>query len=366
MSFKKPAKKIAIIGAGNAGCITALELLANQRKNTCEITIFHNPASPIENVGQGSLPAFTEILSEVLKYDWYNNPINATIKTGILYQGWGKKQFDLFHPFPMGNVAAHYSPHKLSKAILESGLVTVKEIDIVNPEKEIDATAIFDCRGKHNRPKENYDTLISPINSVLLSKRIKLPKDNHLLYTTALATANGWMFIIPGTSMIYYGYLYNNNITSYLEASEDFIYNYNIPSITEHFTFENYVAKNMFVNERTILQGNAYGFIEPLEATAVNFYQDLCSKASEVIFNNEDKQEINTRVKSMMSQIETFLLWHYQFGSKYNTPFWDYAKSLPFNPDEQFKYIMSNLNTNRKYYNWTASQSFKNWKEGVS
>ena len=37
-----------------------------------------------------------------------------------------------------------------------------------------------------------------------------------------------------------------------------------------------------------------------------------------------------------MRELETFILWHYQSGSIYNTPFWEYAKSLPFNPDSNF------------------------------
>ena len=36
----------------------------------------------------------------------------------------------------------------------------------------------------------------------------------------------------------------------------------------------------------------------------------------------------------------TFILWHYQCGSKYDTPFWKYAKSLPFKPDTEFQYIL--------------------------
>ena len=31
-----------------------------------------------------------------------------------------------------------------------------------------------------------------------------------------------------------------------------------------------------------------------------------------------------------INQVKNFVLWHYQFGSKYDTPFWDYAKTLAF------------------------------------
>ena len=46
--------KIAIVGAGNAGCITALELfylnIEEQEDVITEIEIFHDPDIPIERV----------------------------------------------------------------------------------------------------------------------------------------------------------------------------------------------------------------------------------------------------------------------------------------------------------------------------
>tara|TARA_R110002051_G_scaffold107917_1_gene180786 strand:+ start:2223 stop:3290 length:1068 start_codon:yes stop_codon:yes gene_type:complete len=325
-------KKIAIVGAGNAGCITALELLNSPDLH--EITIYHSPKEhPIEKVGQGTLPGFTRMLYNKLGVDWYNNPIDATVKTGILYEGWGKNQDKIFHQFCFNNcTASHFVPKKLSNLILESGLFNIEEKIIYNPEQQIDCDIIFDCRGRHNIDKNNYDTLISPINSVLLGKRSRLKSDHDLIYTRAVATPNGWTFIIPNKDTISYGYLHNNNVTSKHDACEDFVERFDINCIDDYMTFDNYAAKNMFVGERTILQGNAYGFIEPLEATAINFYHQLCVQAKNTIFDGVDPHETNNKVKANTQRIETFLLWHYQFGSKYDSPFWEYAKNLPFNP----------------------------------
>ena len=336
-------KRIAIVGAGNAGCITALELL--QRRQPVETVMYHNiDKYPIERVGQGTLPTFTNIVYDVLGIDWYNNPIDATIKTGILYEGWGKKQYEIFHPFAMDNVASHFVPNKLSKIVRESGLVNVIEKTIQNPEKEIDADFIFDCRGRHNRDKDNYNKLNVPVNSVLLYSRHKLHSDT-VPYTRAVATPNGWTFIIPLKDTVSYGYLYNSNITSEQEASEDFINRFNVSHVEECMKFESYHAKNMFIGERTILQGSAYGFVEPLEATAVNFYQDLYTQAAKYIFDNENKTKVNSKVEEMIKKIKTFLLWHYQFGSVYDTPFWEYAKNLPLSSENSF---FTNNNTSIK------------------
>ena len=328
-------KRIAIIGAGNAGCISALELSKDEGTSyKTEITVYHDPeCHPIEKVGQGSLPPFNELLHDTLNLNWYDkNIIDATIKMGILYEGWGKTKHEIFHPFGMYQSASHFTPNKFSQAVLESGLVNVIEENIKDPEKEIDSDYIIDCRGRHNRNKDNYDELVSPINSVVLGKRLRNKSDNHLIYTKSVATPHGWTFIIPNKNTISYGYLHNNKVTSKENASQDFIERFNIDSIDDYITFDNYYAKNMFVGERTILQGNAYGFIEPLEATSLNFYHQLCIEAKDTIFNGVSSHHTNNIIKTLMKRIEMFLLWHYQFGSKYDTPFWEYAKALPFNP----------------------------------
>ena len=266
--------KIAIVGAGNAGCVTALHYHKYLEIDN-EISIYHNPDEhPIERVGQGTVISITDLISSTLGIDWYDNPIDATFKTGILYEGWGKKKDRLFHPFPLPDMSIHFVPQKLSKVVLESGYFNVVEQSITDPEKEIDADVIFDCRGRHNRDKSNYDTLIDPLNSVLLYK--KQGRDPDLIYTRSVATPNGWTFVIPNVDSVSYGYLYNNTITSKEDATEDFLDRFELPETDGELTFENYIAKNMFVGERTVLNGNMYGFLEPLEATSLGFYRIIC------------------------------------------------------------------------------------------
>lgn len=359
--------KLAIIGAGNAGCITALHYhkYLTREKNVLdfEIEIFHSPQThPIEKVGQGTTIPVPKLIGSVLDIDWYNNPLDATFKTGILYEGWGKKQDKIFHPFHVTDVAMHLVPHKLSKLVLESNLFKVTEKNINNPEDEIDANVIFDCRGRHNLDKKKYEKLINPLNSVLLSK--KYDRDVDLIYTRCVATPNGWTFVIPNRDSVSYGYLYNNEITTRDNALDDFTTRFNLDYITDSFSFENYRAKNFFQGERTFLQGNSYGFIEPLEATSVGFYQFICRQAWDVMFANQTLDYCNNEVIKNIKQLENIILWHYQFGSKYNTPFWDYAKSLTFNPDEEFYKMVDGNSEIHEYGQW-QKWNFKNWKDGV-
>ena len=342
--------KIAIVGAGNAGCITALHYrrylngvftkTANGfQKGECEISIYHSPDKhPIERVGQGTISPIVELISKVLDIDWYNNPIDATFKNGILYEGWGKKTDKFHHSFKMDEMSMHFVPQKLSNLVLNSGHFDVVEKVINDPEKEIDADVIFDCRGRNNRDKSNYETLINPLNSVLLCK--KEGRDSDLLYTRTVATPNGWTFVIPNVDSVSYGYLYNNSITSKEDATEDFLERFNLPEIDGDLTFENYMAKSVFVGERTVLNGNMYGFIEPLEASSMGVYQHICRQAWDAIFGKQSRRISDNNIRQYMKETETFILWLYQYGSKYNTPFWKYAKSLPFKPNDKFKTML--------------------------
>ena len=357
-------KRIAIVGAGNAGCITALHYYL-YGKDSFDITIYYNPAVPIEKVGQGVTAGITHLIGEALGMNWYNNTIGATFKTGILYDGWGKKNDKIFHPFLMSDMSMHFVPSRLSKVVLESGYFNVIEKDVKDPEKEIDADYIFDCRGKLYNDKDHYEPLINPLNSVLLCHTKDEPSYKPL-YTGTVATPNGWTFVIPQEIGTSYGYLYNDTITSTQAARDDFLERFNLPETDgTKISFENYMAKNVFVGERTILNGNRAMFLEPLEATASSCYHYICKYFWDYIGGRGDKYTINIEIRNKFKEIQNFVLWHYQFGSKYDTPFWKYAKSLPFKQDYKFKHMLKTNNLDELYGAWNPP-TFKLWQRGVS
>lgn len=362
-------KRIAIVGAGNAGCVTALNLVYNVGELCDKIDIYYDPNAPIERVGQGTVPTIPELFENVLEIDWYDNPIKATFKTGILYENWGKRNHKFFHSFPMQLMSCHYVPNLLSKEVLKCKYFNAIEKDIKDPEKEIDADFIFDCRGRTKNNPEDYIRLTNPLNSVILSK--KDGADLSLVYTRCVATPDGWTFVIPNSDSVSYGYLYNNEITSKEQATKNFIDIFDVIPDGD-LTFENYIAKNAFVGERTMLNGNRLSFLEPLEATSTNFYWSASTYAFEHIFGKVPKEICNQNIYDEMKKVETFILWHYQNGSKYDTEFWKYAKSLPFLPDKEFHLTIKeskkdSIELKRKaitYGLWDAS-SFKIWNENI-
>lgn len=371
----KRRKKIAIVGLGNAGIVTALHYHYYGRNVTDvieKIDIYYDPKVPIERVGQGSVLPIPKLIDKVIDTSWYDNKINSTIKTGILYENWGKKTEKFFHMFPLNEIAIHYQPHLLSKAILDCGVFNIIEKS-VDDFDEIDADYIFDCRGKHLNKWDEYDNLINPLNSALLSRNST--PDYSLLYTRCVATPDGWCFVIPNVDSVSYGYLYNNTITTQENATKNFKDIFSC-DVDFSLSFKNYVAKNMWLNDRVILNGNRYCFLEPLEATSTGLYQMVAQHAWDTIVLNGSREEANNHLRGIVNQIETFVLWHYQFGSIYNTPFWEYAKSLPFQPDSYFnellekstKYSMRELlwdHIEKEVYGQWNPFSFKVWNENV-
>ena len=369
--------KITIVGGGNAGCLTALHYAYyTSDQPNIQIELRHNPDIPAEKVGQATVLSTPCLLGEALGFNWHNNKLDATFKSGILYENWGKKNKEIFHPFPADRMGMHYSPKKLQECILESGLFDVVK-DNVNSLEHIDADFIFDCSGKPES-FENYEELINPNNSAILGKpRIDT---SDLDWTRAVATPDGWCFVIPtfktSPSHPYsLGYIYNREITNKKMATENFKELFDI-DITQYLNFKNYLAKEPIVDDRIILNGNSLFFLEPLESSAVETYSHWLRLTFDwIILKRKSALTICSDIREYVHQVEKFILWHYSNGSVYDTKFWDYAKSLS-KDDAKFDEILNiALNVsipsyllnvgNERYGQWSA-WNFKNWHDGIA
>ena len=94
--------------------------------------------------------------------------------------------------------------------------------------------------------------------------------------------------------------------------------------------------------------------------------------------NTYGLKDYSNNMRRYIKQVQNFVLWHYNCGSKYNTPFWDYAKSLRF-IDPQFSSVLRRCknitydhihrgldeNPYPTYGQWT-DYSFKIWYEGMT
>ena len=372
-------KKIAIIGAGIGGIATALTMksygLTYNLFDTCdeEIDLYYDSTKPIERVGQGSTLGFNRLFfpplgqgidaGYSLATNMHENNLGLTHKTGIKYEGWGKAD-EFFHYFPVGEHAVHYQPHLLSKEVISSDIVNAIDTDI-SDLSNVQADWIIDCRGRqYNNYEEDYDMIVNPINSALLHR--KPGRDLELTYTRCIATPHGWTFIIPNVDSVSYGYLYNNTITTKEDAAQSFKEMFDA-DVDFSMDFKNYVAKDCTVGDNILLNGNRYSFVEPLEASSVATYIFIAQGYIDYINGLFPKEVLNKELRKEIKKVEDFILWHYQSGSKYDTPFWQYAKSLPFTPNKDFKKFLkadTYIPDKAEYSQWNTF-CFKLWNDNI-
>jgi len=366
-------QKIAVIGKGNAGCLSAVHF--NHYHSNHEIELYSDPTIQPVPTGQGSTLDYPDLLWRCLGTNWQDK-FPVTVKKGIMYENWGKIKDSFFHPFPFGQYSVHCSPKDFQDFVTNNIKVNFKKTEEhVLDYNDIDADYIIDCRGT---PKtfENYDTLINPLNAALLANLPK--KENDVEFTRCIATPHGWTFYIPLPNTTSVGYLYNSNITSKEEAENDFKERFKVNVINHSITFNQYVVKEPIIDKRIFLNGNKLFFLEPLEATAMGTYIVANKLYSSAIDGHCSIEDSKLKLKDYIDKVESFILWHYLKGSKFNTPFWEYAKDLALKNKSSSlqKVVEDSLNFNNeekhyirdsdfKYAQWGLF-NFKNWIEGVN
>lgn len=95
-------KKVAIVGGGTAGWMTAMLFAKSLVPRGVEVTVLESPAVGIIGVGEGSTPwlrGFFDSLG-IEEAEWMPE-CNATYKCGITFEGWSTKPgyTSYFHPF---------------------------------------------------------------------------------------------------------------------------------------------------------------------------------------------------------------------------------------------------------------------------
>ena len=366
--------KVSVVGGGNAGVFSALFL---NHVIGAEVELIYDPTIPCERVGQATILDAPKILYETIGFTWDNNPIHATFKSGVVYEGWGKVNDKVSNPFPPDRMGMHYCPWEMQNYVLNSGLFKVIEGKI--DPKDVDADYVFDCRGKPD-DFSDYHQIVNPTNAAILAK----PNwdTSNVYWSRHVATPDGWTFVIPTaldspSRSGSVGYCYNRNITSKEDAEKNMLEMFDV-EISKHINYNNYVSKEVVIDGRIILNGNRLCFIEPLESSAIQTYSEVVLRFGRTLQLEGKLDNLNHQIHTYIKHIQNFVLWHYQFGSKYDTPFWDYAKKLTFN-DHVFdsklkeairlgwKDIHDNISLGKDtgYAYWDTG-SFKYWYDGMT
>lgn len=332
-------KKLSIVGAGTAGAITLIKTFyekasrsANgvQPRDTLTIDWYYDPSIKAQPVGEGTTLEFPDMLADHLNlyYSDIAEKFDYCPKEGIYYYNFGKSNY--LHPFPVGQSACHFNAAKLQDYMLE---VAKKEKNINVIEKnitnlnDVDADYIIDCRGK---PKNiNTDEYHIPeficVNAVHVTQCYwDFPKFRH---TKTIARPYGWVFMVPLNNRCSVGYLYNRNFNTLEEVKDDVNnifeeWDVTPSENTNSFVFDNYHKKEIHT-ERVTYQGNKSFFLEPMEATSIDSMFMTLFTAKRKDISLDEKNEL---MRHWFEDCEFIIMLHYAAGSKWDNPFWDYAK----------------------------------------
>ena len=324
--------KITILGRGNAGCISAMHLAYFRKfKNTkVEIDLIYDSNIPPVPTGQGTTLEFPEKLFENFGSSIFKS-FPHTIKGGIMYENWNKKNNKFFHSFPVGRYGLHIEPKAFQDYVCNNLKVNFMSKDEnIQSYDSLDSDYIIDCRGKPS-DFNDYAPLVNPLNCALLSELP--PKVDHVKWTRAIAHEHGWCFYIPLPSKTSLGYLFNSNITTVEEATLNFKKKFGIEKVNKVFPFNQYIAKDPIIDNRVLLNGNKLFFLEPLEATAMATYNFTIQCYFDYMFHNIDGQTTKFKILDYINKVENFILWQYRNNTFYQTKFWDFANKLSLNTD---------------------------------
>ena len=205
--------------------------------------------------------------------------------------------------------------------------------NISDAESEIDADVIIDCRGRNENIQ--YQSIINPTNSSMsASKDFEDCKE----WSDHIARPHGWILGIPNKKSTYYEYFYNKKMSSKEDVISDFTEFLGIQPEKYQY-INNYFADDIFVGERTIINGSRHYSLEPLESMSLRAYKDIAMKGLKYFFGILTKKEANKKVFDMIMNWESTLLWCYHSGSIYDTNFWNYAKNLDYRDIVKDKFV---------------------------
>jgi len=322
--------KIVIIGKGTSSILTAFKLIERGHK----VSIYFDPENPHISVGESTTPRFATTVCRGLKQrltDLHQKNI-ISHKMGVKFIDWGNTNKSFINNFDENFYSFHFESGKFNPYchdyLENSGLVEYFPEKVIDYEIKNDQLIInnreydflISCSG-WSVDGDYYQPVFETVNSAILHTHNFLDED--FLFTLHTATEHGWQFGLPfpKSNITKCGYLYNRNITSYEEVINE------KPFLKEckKIEWKQRYSKNLIQNKFHAFNGNKLFFFEPLQALSLDFYLREAENICNFLENRslENYFLINKSYLNDMWNLQFILSFHYMFGSKHKTPFWD-------------------------------------------
>jgi tryptophan 7-halogenase len=158
-------------------------------------------------------------------------------------------------------------------------------------------------------------------------------------YTRAHAHEHGWTWSIPLRSRIGGGYVYHGDFCSREQAEKNFRAYWGEERMRDvpvrHISFEHDTLRESWVGN-VVAIGLSAGFVEPLEATGLNWTISCADLLSRFLgaryFDGDARAKYNALMLGYIHDVQDFVDAHYLLSSRRDTDFWRYQTSRKY-PD---------------------------------
>jgi 2-polyprenyl-6-methoxyphenol hydroxylase-like FAD-dependent oxidoreductase len=158
-------------------------------------------------------------------------------------------------------------------------------------------------------------------------------------YTKAHAHENGWTWSIPLRTRIGSGYVYHGDFCSPEQAERSFRAYWGEERMRDvevrHISFERDTLRDSWVGN-VVAIGLSAGFVEPLEATGLNWTISCADLLSRFLcaryFDRDASAKYNELMLGYIHDVQDFVDAHYLLSSRRDSEFWRYQTSRKY-PD---------------------------------
>jgi len=338
-------RKIAVIGAGSAGLLSATHL-CTWLDESWEVHSIHDPKKKILGIGESTNGAFISLLERGTNFSLAHAEdlaaLDATIKYGSKFRNW--REHSWVNPLLSGNIAIHFNNRRFKDFVFERlgklwpNQFRVLEGDVREVRNHAERVVVTTDRGSYDfdyvvdcmGTPATFDGYTMSDCTLLDRCRIHtVEKYEYEPFTDHIATRDGWMFGVPLKGYKTYGYLYGSAFTETPDAEEEMMRLLGTPKLEAgnydaHYSFRCYYA-NELVSGRICKNGNKALFFEPLLANSMFLYVYALRLIYDHVVSGHEAGRCNARFVKGVQEMEDVISYYYQGGSTFETAFWKAA-----------------------------------------
>jgi hypothetical protein len=335
-------KKIAIIGSGSAGLLTAAHL-TTWLDESWQVYAVHNPKKPILGIGESTNGGFVSVLERATNFSLANpedlDALDATLKYGSKFTNWRKQTWK--NPLLSGNIAIHFNNRRFKDFVFERMKALwprqfrVLEADVQEIQNYADHVTLRTDEGLHDfdfvvdcmGTPPNFDGYTMSDCTLMDRCLVHTVKDYDFEpFTDHIATRDGWMFGVPLKGHKTYGYIYSQAFTPAAAAEEEMKRLLGVKALeagaySAKYDFRCYYA-NEVVSGRVCKNGNRALFFEPLLANSMFIYIYVGRLIYDYIAAAQPAAQCNALFTKAVQEMEDVISYYYQGGSNVESDVW--------------------------------------------